>query len=184
MLAFKEDLAVILISLPLHPAGGHGLDLAQLWQLGPMVLALLCVVQFVARPLCILVSTRGSDCPLARPRPARLDSPRGIVAAAVSASFAIQHARGRHRGCRQAGALVFAVIIFTVVLQSLTATPLIARHAPERPQCLAAHRRQLGPGHRQALADQGIPVQLSDPAWEHCKLARMAACPATSATPV
>ena len=28
-----------------------------------------------------------------------------------------------------------------------------------------------------ALADQGIPVHLSDPAWEHCKLARMSGLP-------
>jgi NhaP-type Na+/H+ or K+/H+ antiporter len=62
VLAFKEDLAVILIS-SLFILLAARLDLAQLWQLGPMVLALLCVVQFVARPLCILVSTRGSDLP-------------------------------------------------------------------------------------------------------------------------
>ncbi|MCP3289883.1 cation:proton antiporter, partial [Aeromonas hydrophila] len=59
VLAFKEDLAVILIS-SLFILLAARLDLAQLWQLGPMVLALLCVVQFVARPLCILVSTWGS----------------------------------------------------------------------------------------------------------------------------
>ena len=61
VLAFKED-PPSFSSLPFILLAAR-LDLAQLWQLGPMVLALLCVVQFVARPLCILVSTGGRTCP-------------------------------------------------------------------------------------------------------------------------
>ncbi len=179
VLAFKEDLAVILIS-SLFILLAARLDLAQLWQLGPMVLALLCVVQFVARPLCILVSTRGSDLPWRARALLAWIAPRGIVAAAVSASFAISMHEAGIEDADKLVPLVFAVIIFTVVLQSLTATPLarlldMRQSAPNVWLLIGANSvaRAIG----KALADQGIPVQLSDPAWEHCKLARMSGLP-------
>ncbi|WP_439825699.1 cation:proton antiporter [Aeromonas caviae] len=178
VLAFKEDLAVILIS-SLFILLAARLDLAQLWQLGPMVLALLCVVQFVARPLCILVSTRGSDLPWRARALLAWIAPRGIVAA-VSASFAISMHEAGIEDADKLVPLVFAVIIFTVVLQSLTATPLarlldMRQSAPNVWLLIGANSvaRAIG----KALADQGIPVQLSDPAWEHCKLARMSGLP-------
>lgn len=179
VLAFKEDLAVILIS-SLFILLAARLNLAQLWQLGPMVLALLCVVQFVARPLCILVSTRGSDLPWRARALLAWIAPRGIVAAAVSASFAISMHEAGIEDADKLVPLVFAVIIFTVVLQSLTATPLarlldMRQSAPNVWLLIGANSvaRAIG----KALADQGIPVQLSDPAWEHCKLARMSGLP-------
>lgn len=179
VLAFKEDLAVILIS-SLFILLAARLDLAQLWQLGPMVLALLCVVQFVARPLCILVSTRGSELPWRARALLAWIAPRGIVAAAVSASFAISMHEAGIEDADKLVPLVFAVIIFTVVLQSLTATPLarlldMRQSAPNVWLLIGANSvaRAIG----KALADQGIPVQLSDPAWEHCKLARMSGLP-------
>ncbi len=179
VLAFKEDLAVILIS-SLFILLAARLDLTQLWQLGPMVLALLCVVQFVARPLCILVSTRGSDLPWRARALLAWIAPRGIVAAAVSASFAISMHEAGIEDADKLVPLVFAVIIFTVVLQSLTATPLarlldMRQSAPNVWLLIGANSvaRAIG----KALADQGIPVQLSDPAWEHCKLARMSGLP-------
>lgn len=179
VLAFKEDLAVILIS-SLFILLAARLDLAQLWQLGPMVLALLCVVQFVARPLCILVSTRGSELPWRARALLAWIAPRGIVAAAVSASFAISMHEAGIEDADKLVPLVFAVIIFTVGLQSLTATPLarlldMRQSAPNVWLLIGANSvaRAIG----KALADQGIPVQLSDPAWEHCKLARMSGLP-------
>jgi len=179
VLAFKEDLAVILIS-SLFILLAARLDLAQLWQLGPMVLVLLCVVQFVARPLCILVSTLGSDLPWRARALLGWIAPRGIVAAAVSASFAISMHEAGIDDADKLVPLVFAVIIFTVVLQSLTATPLarllgMRQSAPDTWLLIGANSvaRAIG----RALADQGIPVHLSDPAWEHCKLARMSGLP-------
>ena len=145
-----EDLAVILIS-SLFILLAARLDLAQLCSIGPMVLALLCVVQFVAARSASWSRPGVRTCP-GTPAPARLDSPRGMSGGGGQRLLRHQHARAGIEGCRQAGALVFAVIIFTVVLQSPDSHAIgqIARHAPERPQCLAAHRRQLGgPGHRQ-----------------------------------
>ncbi len=102
------------------------------------------------------------------------------MAAAVSASFAISMHEAGIEDADKLVPLVFAVIIFTVVLQSLTATPLarlldMRQSAPNVWLLIGANSvaRAIG----KALADQGIPVQLSDPAWEHCKLARMSGLP-------
>ncbi|WP_421296579.1 cation:proton antiporter [Aeromonas veronii] len=179
VLAFKEDLAVILIS-SLFILLAARLDLAQLWQLGPMVLALLCVVQFVARPLCILVSTWGSDLSWRARALLSWIAPRGIVAAAVSASFAISLHQAEIPDADKLVPLVFAVIISTVVLQSLTSAPLASllkmrQSTPNTWLIIGANSvaRAIG----RALADQGVPVQLCDPAWEFCKQARMSNLP-------
>ncbi|MGY3942057.1 cation:proton antiporter [Aeromonas tecta] len=179
VLEFKEDLAVILIS-SLFILLAARLDLAQLWQLGPMVLLLLCVVQFVARPLCILVSTLGSELPWRARALLSWIAPRGIVAAAVSASFAISMHEAGIADADKLVPLVFAVIIFTVVLQSLTAAPLASLLGMRQPApnvWLLIGANSVARAIGKALADQGIPVQLSDPAWEHCKLARMSNLP-------
>lgn len=176
---FKEDLSVILIS-SLFILLAARLDLHQLWQLGPMVLALLCVVQFIARPACILVSTWGSDLSWRARSMLAWIAPRGIVAAAVSASFAISLHQASIPDADKLVPLVFAVIISTVVLQSLTAGPLatlldMRQHAPNIWLLIGANSvaRAIG----KALSEQGIPVHLADPAWENCKLARMSNLP-------
>ena len=147
VLAFKEDLAVILIS-SLFILLAARLDLAQLWQLGPMVLALLCVVQFVARPLCILVSTRGSDLPWRARALLAWIAPRGIVAAAVSASFAISMHEAGIEDADKLVPLVFAVIIFTVVLQSHWPDCSTCARAPPMSGCSSAPTRLPGPSAR------------------------------------
>lgn len=179
VLAFKEDLAVILIS-SLFILLAARLDLAQLWQLGPMVLLLLCVVQFVARPLCILVSTWGSDLGWQARALLAWIAPRGIVAAAVSASFAISLGEAGIPDAGKLVPLVFAVIISTVVLQSLTSAPLaglLRMRQPTPNTWLLIGANSVARAVGKALADQGVPVYLSDPAWENCKLARMSNLP-------
>ena len=94
VLAFKEDLAVILIS-SLFILLAARLDLAQLWQLGPMVLVLLCVVQFVAPTLHPGLDP-GIGSPLARPGPARLDSPPRHSGGGGQRLLRHQHERGRY----------------------------------------------------------------------------------------
>ncbi|MCS3461058.1 sodium:proton antiporter [Aeromonas sp. BIGb0445] len=179
VLAFKEDLAVILIST-LFILLAARLDLGQLWQLGPMVLVLLCVVQFVARPLCILVSTHDSTLPWRARALLSWIAPRGIVAAAVSASFAISLSEAGIPDAGKLVPLVFAVIISTVVLQSLTSAPLaglLGMRQPTPNTWLLIGANSVARAIGKALADQGVPVYLSDPAWENCKLARMSNLP-------
>ncbi|WP_178080957.1 sodium:proton antiporter, partial [Pseudomonas sp. DrBHI1] len=89
ILHFKENLSVLLIS-GLFILLAARLDLHALLALGPAVLGLLLVIQLLARPLNVLLSTLGS--PLSWRERALLAwiAPRGIVAAAVSAIFAIR----------------------------------------------------------------------------------------------
>lgn len=185
VLTFKEDLAVILIS-SLFILLAARLELSQLWAMGPMVLVLLLVVQFVARPLCIMVSTWGTDLPWRSRALLSWIAPRGIVAAAVSSTFALSLTEAGIPDADKLVPLVFAVIIATVVLQSLTATPLAElldqrQKAPDTWLIIGANSvaRAIG----KALAEQGVSVHLTDPAWEHCKLARMSNLPCYFGTP-
>lgn len=56
ILAFKEELSAILISA-LFIILAARLDIQALWNMGWPLLLLLLAVQFIARPLCIAVST-------------------------------------------------------------------------------------------------------------------------------
>lgn len=175
ILHFKENLSVLLIS-GLFILLAARLDLAALIALGPATLVLLAVIQFIARPLNVALCTLGS--PLGWRERALLAwiAPRGIVAAAVSAIFAL---RLQQHGNDQAHLLVpltFLVIIGTVVLQSATARPLarllkVAEPAPAGFLIIGANpvAREIG----KALQQLGSRVLLTDSSWENIRAARM-----------
>ncbi|WP_285960884.1 cation:proton antiporter [Pseudomonas tohonis] len=175
ILHFKENLSVLLIS-GLFILLAARLDLAALIALGPATLVLLAVIQFIARPLNVALCTLGS--PLGWRERALLGwiAPRGIVAAAVSAIFAL---RLQQHGNDQAHLLVpltFLVIIGTVVLQSATARPLarllkVAEPAPAGFLIIGANpvAREIG----KALQQLGSRVLLTDSSWENIRAARM-----------
>lgn len=89
ILHFKENLSVLLIS-GLFIILAARLDLHALLALGPVTLILLAVIQFVARPLNILACTLGSALNWRERALLAWIAPRGIVAAAVSAIFALR----------------------------------------------------------------------------------------------
>ncbi|MCP8463437.1 cation:proton antiporter [Pseudomonas sp. ZM23] len=175
ILHFKENLSVLLIS-GLFILLAARLDLAALMGLGPTALLVLLVIQFVARPLNIMISTAGS--PLNWRERALLSwiAPRGIVAAAVSAIFAIRLAEAGHTQAEVLVPLTFLVIIGTVILQSATARPLarllkVAEPAPTGFLIIGANpvARAIG----QALQNSGTRVLLTDSSWENIRAARM-----------
>lgn len=106
ILAFKEELSAILISA-LFIILAARLDIRALWNMGWPLLLLLLAVQFIARPLCIAVSTALFPA-LARSAAAVLDRParhrRRGGQFAVRADAAAQRLSGRgpagHRGVR------------------------------------------------------------------------------------
>lgn len=175
ILHFKENLSVLLIS-GLFILLAARLDLNALLGLGPSVLALLLVIQVIARPLNVALSTWGS--PLSWRERALLGwiAPRGIVAAAVSAIFAIRLDEAGHEGALLLVPLTFAVIIGTVVLQSATARPLarllkVAEPAPSGFLIVGANppARAIG----KALQQMDCRVLLTDSNWENIRAARM-----------
>lgn len=175
ILHFKENLSVLLIS-GLFVLLAARLDLAALLGLGPIALLVLALIQFVARPLNVLIATAGSSLNWRERALLSWIAPRGIVAAAVSAIFAI---RLQEAGHAQAGVLVpltFLVIIGTVILQSATARPLarllkVAEPVPTGFLIIGANpvARAIGT----ALQNAGVKVLLTDSSWENTRAARM-----------
>ncbi|CAI8977291.1 cation:proton antiporter [Pseudomonas sp. IT-P4] len=179
ILHFKENLSVLLIS-GLFILLAARLDLNAMIGLGPLVLILLLVIQFIARPLNVLLSTAGSSLGWRERALLAWIAPRGIVAAAVSAIFAIRLHEAGHQGALLLVPLTFAVIIGTVVLQSATARPLarllkVAEPAPSGFLIIGANgpARTLG----KALQQMGSRVLLTDSSWENIRSARMEGLP-------
>ena len=123
LLSFKEDLTVVLISVFFILLAAR-LDFALVRQIGFPALAVLAVALFVARPLSVLVSSLGTSATWREIALLSWVAPRGIIAAAVSALFALKL---EQQGVARAAELVpltFVLIIGTVVLQSLSAGAL------------------------------------------------------------
>ncbi|MGS8708650.1 cation:proton antiporter, partial [Salmonella enterica subsp. enterica serovar Infantis] len=83
------------------------LDIHALWAMGWPLLILMLIVQFVARPLCILVSTWRSSLHWRDRLMLCWIAPRGIVAAAVSSLFALTLQKKGYENADQLVTVVF-----------------------------------------------------------------------------
>ncbi|MFT4269921.1 MAG: sodium:proton antiporter [Pantoea sp.] len=185
ILAFKEELSAILISA-LFIILAARLDLHSLMQMGWPLLGMLLIVQLVARPLCIVLATLGSQLKVREKLLLSWIAPRGIVAAAVSSLFALTLERNGYPGANQLVTVVFAVIIGTVVIQSLTSSPLarLLKVQQRKPRgVMITSADEVARSFGIALKKIGIPVQLADNNWEYCRLARMEGLPAYYGNP-
>ncbi|CAM3488117.1 MULTISPECIES: cation:proton antiporter [Yersinia] len=180
ILAFKEELSAILISA-LFIILAARLDIHALWNMGWPLLILLAVVQFIARPLCIAVSTWRSSLHWRDRLLLCWIAPRGIVAAAVSSLFALTLQRNGYEGADKLVTVVFAIIIGTVVLQSLTSGIMARwlRVQQQKPRgVLIVGANSVARMLAQALLKLNIPVLVTDSSWEYYRLARMEGIPA------
>lgn len=175
ILNFKENLTIVLIS-GLFILLAARLDLVEIIDLGFKSILLVIVIQFIARPLAVLVSTIGS--PLIWQERVLLSwiAPRGIVAAAIAALFAFKLTEYDFVGAQELVPLTFLVIISTVVLQSGTARLLasllgVAEPAPKGFLIIGANAVARGIGRM--LRDLGYTVTLTDSSWENIRAARM-----------
>lgn len=175
ILDFKETLSVLLISVFFILLAAR-MDLQSFAALGWNAAALFAVVVFVARPLAVAVSAFGSELSWSERLLLAWIAPRGIVAAAISALFAIRLQQLGFPGADLVVTLTFMVIIGTVVLQSATARPLALWLGVAEP---AARGVMLVGGDRVARAigkvlhDQGLPVLVADTSWENIRESRM-----------
>ncbi len=175
ILNFKESLSLLLIS-GLFIILAARIEPDRLFELGWGALLLLLSLQFIARPLTVTLATLGS--PLTWRERALLAwvAPRGIVAAAVSAVFAMHLAEVGHPQAALLVPLTFLVIVATVVLQSVTARALarvlgVVEPPPRGVLIVGANRvgRALG----EALQALDFPVLLVDTNWDNLQEARM-----------
>ena len=122
LLSFKEHLTVVLISM-LFVVLAARVDIGQVAGIALPGLAVLAVALLVARPLSVVLSSFGSSFSLREIALLSWIAPRGIVAAAISALFAIK-LEGKVDGVALLVPLTFIVIVGTVVVYSLTAATL------------------------------------------------------------
>jgi len=175
ILNFKENLSLVLIS-GLFILLAARLTVDSVVALGWTPLILLLIMQFVARPASVLLSSMGSTLDWREKALLSWIAPRGIVAAAVSALFAI---RLQANGEDEAAILVpltFIVIIGTVVLQSATSR-LLARALdvaePTPRGFLVVGANPVARAIAAALNDHGFRTLLTDSNWENIRAARM-----------
>jgi NhaP-type Na+/H+ or K+/H+ antiporter len=176
ILNFKEHLSLLLISV-LFILLAARIDTDQLLSVGWQALLLLGVLQFVARPVKVLVSTLGSDVNWRERALLAWIAPRGIVAAAISAIFAERLLAEGNPDATLLVPLTFTMIVGTVLLQSATARPLakllgVAEPSPRGFLIVGANpfSRALA----DALSEHDFRCVLADTNWEDLRQARMA----------
>jgi len=176
ILDFKESLSLLLISI-LFILLAARVEFSEFQQLGWAAAGVLVVIQFAARPLKVAFATLGSSLNWRERALLSWIAPRGIVAAAISALFAL---RLQNQGYEQAALIVpltFLVIIGTVVLQSATARPLARWLGVAEPEARGFLMIGANPVARliaEALHEQGVDVILTDSYWDNIRAARMA----------
>jgi len=175
ILNFKESLTVLLIS-GLFIILAARLNLDEFLQIGWLSLVILLVVQFVARPLKIFISTWGSNLNFKEKIILSWIAPRGIVAAAVSALFALKLEQQGYSEANLLVSLTFMVIIGTVVFQSATAGMLAKKLGvanPEAKGVLMVGSNPVAVAIAEALNSHGFDCLLTDSHWRYIREARM-----------
>jgi len=186
IIEFKETLSQLLLSA-LFILLAARMDLGSLsdlgWKAGWVLLAMLAV----ARPLKVLFSTWGSALKWRERALLAWIAPRGIVAAAVSALFAIRLQNFGVPHAEQLLPLTFVVIIGTVIWQSLTARPmakLLRAAEPDPVGFLIVGANPVARAIGLALQEQSVPVRLCDSDWYSLAKARMQGLPTYYGSPV
>lgn len=124
VLHFKEEIVVVLLSTIFVALAANIPTPSLLAVFQPAPLLLLAVIILLVRPASVLLSTIGTSLSFRERLFISYVGPRGIVAAAISALFAERLLELGVPGAEELVTLVFAVIVGTVVLLSLTAKPV------------------------------------------------------------
>lgn len=174
ILDFKEHLSTLLISLLFIVLA------ARLSWPGPATvlagLLVLAAAVVVARPLSVLVSTIGSSLSWKERALIAWIAPRGIVAAAVSALFALKLEGMDLAGSEKLVPLTFMLIIGTVILQSATSRQLAHRLGVAQPSdhgVLIVGATPVARAIGRALHQQKVQVLIADDDWIAIRAARM-----------
>ncbi len=174
IIEFKENLQVLLISA-LFILLASRLKVEHLeyfnWNSAAFIAALL----FIVRPAAIFLSTIGSKLTLKEKTFLAWMAPRGIVAAAISAIFALRLEQQGFPGADKLVPYTFIVIISTVTIYGLSASPVarwlgVAKPQPNGVILVGAHTwaRVIA----EALNKLGVKVILADSNWENISKAR------------
>ncbi|MEP1151491.1 MAG: sodium:proton antiporter [Balneola sp.] len=174
IIEFKENLQVLLISA-LFILLASRLRIEDLEYFNWTAALFIAVLILVIRPAAIFFSTLGSNLKWNEKAFVAWMAPRGIVAAAISAVFAL---RLEQEGYAEAELLVpytFIVIIATVTIYGLSASPVarllkVAKADPTGVIIIGAHNWARMMAH--AVKDLGFKVLVADSNWENISKAR------------
>jgi NhaP-type Na+/H+ or K+/H+ antiporter len=164
LLEFNESLRTLLISA-LFILLAARIETDQLRDVIEPSLVFLALLVFVARPLSVIVSTVRSSLSWRERVFLMVMAPRGIVAAAVSAIFALRLEDRGVRGAELIVPVVFLVIIGTITIYGFLAGPvarwlgLAEAHATG---VLIVGAHSIGRGLAKALDDLGVRTVLVD----------------------
>lgn len=179
ILDFKESLTLVLVAA-LFIVLAARIDLGALVSLGGGAIAVLLLLQFVAGPMRGFICSIGSELRWQERALLGWIFPRGIVAAAVSALFALRLEELNFAGAENLVPMVFTVIIGTVVLQSLTGKFVAARLKivnPEPTGVLVVGASPPALFYARALHEAGHRVLVASMSWRGISAARMAGLP-------
>lgn len=186
IIEFKENLRTLLISSLFIVLGGRiGVDdLALVWREAALFLLVLIVI---VRPASVFLSTWGGKLTWREKLYLSLMAPRGIVAAAVSAIFALELAETGGEFAEEAARIVpvaYTVIVGTVAFYGLLASPLARKLklAVKNPQgVLFAGISPWAIEAARALQRAGFRVLMVDSNYNATRAARMAGIAAVNA---
>lgn len=179
ILDFKESLTLVLVAA-LFIVLAARIDLGALVSLGGGAIAVLLLLQFVAGPMRGFICSIGSELRWQERALLGWIFPRGIVAAAVSALFALRLEELNFAGAENLVPMVFTIIIGTVVLQSLTGKFLAGRLKivnPEPTGILVVGASPPALFYARALHEAGHRVLVASMSWRGISAARMAGLP-------
>lgn len=183
---FKETLSLMLLSV-LFIVLAARMDFHRLTSMGWKPAALLAVMLLLSRPLKVAFSTWGSALNWRERAMIAWIAPRGIVAAAVSALFALKLEALNIPYADQLLPLTFVVIIATVILQSVTARPAAVALGVVEPDAtgfLIVGANPVARAIGNALQNAGIPTRLCDSDWGNIAKARMEGLPTYYGSPI
>ncbi|OBT07921.1 sodium:proton antiporter [Vibrio sp. UCD-FRSSP16_10] len=175
ILHFKEHLTVMFIT-GLFIILAARIDLDDFRALGWSAAVLFVVIQLISRPFSIFIATLRSSLKLKEKVFLAWVAPRGIVAASISALFAIKLEAFGAEDAKLLVPLVFMVIIGTVVLQSISAKPIakwlkVAEPAPRGFLIIGAN--DVARLIAQALSKYNLRVVVTDSNWDYISQAKM-----------
>lgn len=175
LIDFKESLSILLISV-LFIVLASRMNLPGFLALGWPAFGVLVAIQFLVRPLSVQVSTFGSRLSMSERHLLSWIAPRGIVAAGISALFAIKLEEIGYENAGQLVPLTFMVIIGTVALQSATAGWIAKKlqvAEPEPRGFLIIGANRVARAIAAALHENGVKTVLTDQNWSAVSDARM-----------
>lgn len=175
ILEFKESLSVLLISA-LFILLAARMDLNAITVLGWGPIWVIAILMLVARPIAVWLAAIGTDLSWQEKTFLGWVAPRGIVAAAVAALFAFKLEENAYLDAGALVPMVFLVIVVTVVIQSITATPLAmllkVKEADDNGY-LFIGANSVARAIAKAFISKNIPVVMTDTSWENIRAARM-----------